>query len=360
MAILDFSKAFDVVPHQRLLIKLDHYGIRGNTKRWIQNFLTDRQQRVVVNGTPSAWEKVLSGVPQGTVLGPHLFLLFINDIGEGIDSNIRLFADDCLVYRSIQGPADEMALQTDLNRLVKWTQTWGMCFNPKKCNIMRITNKRNLSTSKYKMMGTTLEQTKSSQYLGIHIQDNLRWKKQSQHAASKASRALGFIQRNFHHASSKIKEKLVQTLVRPRLEYGVAAWDPYFTTDINTLERVQRRAARFTVGNYSREASVTEMMKKLDWDTLENRRRAHRLTCLYKIHHDELDISKTYITPKTDRNRRGQDQQFELYSTRLKPFRNSFFPRTIKDWNDLPQSLISTDSHDTFKQSIPKPKPAQP
>lgn len=307
---------------------------------------------MTINGSPSTWEKVLSGVPQGTVLGPHLFLLFINDIGEAISSMIRLFADDCLVYRIINGPNDEIQLQNDLNTLVKWAETWGMSFNATKCNIMRVTNRRNQGEYNYTMMGTTLKSTKSCKYLGIHIQNNMKWNMQSQHAASKASRVLGFIQRNFHHASVNIKEKLYHTLVRPHLEYGTAAWDPYYAKNINVLEKVQRRAARFTTNNYSREASVTEMLKTLQWDSLQDRRRAHRLTCLYKIHHDELEIPRTYITPKTDRARRGHDQQFQLYNTNLTSFTNSFFPRTIKDWNTLPQSTISQPTMKSFKQSI--------
>ena len=352
LAILDFSKAFDVVPHERLLIKLDHYGIRGSTKRWIRSFLTQRHQRVTINGTPSSWEKVLSGVPQGTVLGPHLFLMFINDISEVVSSTIRLFADDCLVYRTINSPEDELLLQKDLDNLISWTETWGMRFNAKKCNIMRVSNRRNQDVHTYTMMGTPLESTNNCQYLGIHIQNNLKWKMQSQHAASKASKTLGFIQRNFYHASVNIKEKLYQTLVRPHLEYGIAAWDPYYAKDCNTLERVQRKAARFTTGNYSREASVSKMLTSLGWYSLQDRRKAHRLTNLYKIHHGELDVPRTYITPKTDRTRRGHDQQFQVYSTRLDPYRYSFFPRTIKEWNNLPQTCINQPSKTAFKQSI--------
>jgi hypothetical protein len=336
LAILDFSKAFDVVPHQRLLVKLDHYGVRGTTKRWIENFLTKRQQRVTINGSPSSWTKVHSGVPQGTVLGPHLFLLFINNISEAVSSKIRLFADDCLVYRAIDGPNDINHLQTDLDNLVKWTET-------------------NQDAHDYTMTGTTLKTTKTCQYLGVHIQDNLKWNAQSQHATSKASRVLGFLQRNFHQASTNVKVKLYNTLVRPHLEYGVAAWDPHSAKNVNMLEKVQRRAARFTTKNYSHEASVTDMLNSLNWTSLQDRRRAHRLTCLYKIHHDQLDISKTYIAPKTDRERRGHDQQFKLYNTRLAPFTNSFFPRTITDWNKLPQSTINLPSKTSFKQSIPKP-----
>jgi hypothetical protein len=202
------------------------------------------------------------------------------------------------------------------------------------------------------MLGTPLESQNTCKYLGIHIQNNLKWSTQSQHAASKASRTLGFIQRNFYHASANIKEKLYQTLVRPHLEYGIAAWDPYYAKDINTLEKVQRRAARFTTGNFSREESVSQMITSLGWQSLHERRRAHRLTCLYKILHDDLDIPKSYTTPKIDRTRRGHDQQLQVHTSNLDPYTNSFFPRTVKDWNLLPQTCINQPSKTTFKQSI--------
>ena len=300
-----------------------------------------------------AGKNVLSRVPNGTVLGPHLFLLFINDISETVSSsNLRLFADDCLVCRTIKTSEDEVKLQEDLDNLVNWTETWGMRFNAAKCKScvwQTAETKRNATTKWWVQL---LIQQKHCQYLGINIQDNLKWKMQSQHAASKASRVLGFICRNFHHASTNIKEKLYRTLVRPHLEYGIAAWDLYHTKDINVLERVQCRAARFVTNNYSYDASVSEMLKTLLWSSLQERRRAHRLTCLYKIHHNELDILKTYIKPKMDRSRWGHDQQIQLYNTNLDLFTNSFFPQTIKDWNKLPQSTINQATKTSFKQSI--------
>ena len=114
MAIFDFSKAFDSVPHKRLLSKLDLYGIRNSNLKWISSFLSDRKQRVTLNGAQSSWRPVISGVPQGTVLGPLLFLLYINDIVSDITSEIRLFADDCILYRAIKDPSDSAALQTDV------------------------------------------------------------------------------------------------------------------------------------------------------------------------------------------------------------------------------------------------------
>ena len=129
MAVLDFSKAFDMVPHKRLLAKLNHLGIHGNVHRWIGHFLQERQQCVVVDGETSDSIRVDSGVPQGTVLGPLLFLCFINDLPDCVQSSVRLFADDCLLYRPIKSPEDQHILQQDLSALEAWTVKWGMKFN---------------------------------------------------------------------------------------------------------------------------------------------------------------------------------------------------------------------------------------
>ena len=137
--ILDFEKAFDTPPHKLLKCKSYSYGIGGKTLKWIDSFLCDRQQRVMVNGVKSDWAPVLSGVPQGTVLGPLSFSLYINDITKDIDSELRLFADDCVCYREIKDTEDTVKLQEDIDRLGCWARSWGMRFQPVKCNIMQIT-----------------------------------------------------------------------------------------------------------------------------------------------------------------------------------------------------------------------------
>ena len=142
MVILDFSKAFDRVPHKRLLRKLHHYGIRGHLHSWITSFLTGRSQKVIVEGSESESAPVISGVPQGSVLSPLLFLLFINDLPDNIASNTRLFADDCIVYRTIRYHADQEALQEDLVRLAEWEDKWGMEFHPQKCSTLSVTRSR--------------------------------------------------------------------------------------------------------------------------------------------------------------------------------------------------------------------------
>ena len=142
MVILDFSKAFDQVPHKLLLRKLPHYGIRGHLHSWITFFLTGRSQKVIVDGLELESAPVISRVPQGSVLGLLLFLLFINDLPDNIGSNTRLFADDCIVYRIIRDHADQEALQEDLVRLAEWVDKWGMEFHPQKCSTLSVTRSR--------------------------------------------------------------------------------------------------------------------------------------------------------------------------------------------------------------------------
>ena len=150
---LDFSKAFDSVPHQRVLMKLDYMVIRGNLLSWIEAFIHDREQRVSVEGQSSDWRKVTSGVPQGSVL----FLMYINDIDVGLSSSVRLFADECAVFRVITCKMDCDALQSDLNRLNHWTQLWQLTSNQSKCKVMRITNKRNKIHYTYSLNNASLE-----------------------------------------------------------------------------------------------------------------------------------------------------------------------------------------------------------
>ena len=172
---LDFAKAFDSVPHQRLLLKLDHIRVRGELQRWIRAFLTDRQQRVVCNGCPSAWTKVTSGVPQGSILGPLLFLVYINDISDNLASPTKLFADDCAIYHQISNTIDCLILQGDLSRLYTWTQKWQLALNLSKCKAICISNKRKPPTHTYRLNNVTLEWVDTFKYLGVRIDSKLKW-----------------------------------------------------------------------------------------------------------------------------------------------------------------------------------------
>ena len=197
--ILDFEKAFDTPPHELLKSKLFGCGIGGKTLKWIDSFLCYRQQWVVVNGAKLDWAPVLSGVPQGTVLGPFLFSLYINDISTVIDSEIRLFADDCVCYREIKDIEDTLKLQKDIDQLGCWARKWGMRFQPVKCNMMQITRKwiKKIHAS-YTLEGMVLENVENIKYLGITITNDLRWNAHVSNVCTKANRTLGFLRRNLY------------------------------------------------------------------------------------------------------------------------------------------------------------------
>ncbi|MGB1915940.1 MAG: RNA-directed DNA polymerase, partial [Paracoccaceae bacterium] len=184
--LLDFSKAFDKVDHDKLCIKLNHYGIRGKTHDWIKNYLAHRTQTVVLNGESSEKTPVVSGVPQGTVLGPLLFLVYINDLPALVTCKIRLFADDALIYRSIDSITDTHKLQEDLNQLITWESNWSMEFNPDKCKVLRVTNKRKIINQNYTMHNQILEEVDSAKYLGVHIHKKLSWNTHVNYTAKKA------------------------------------------------------------------------------------------------------------------------------------------------------------------------------
>ena len=176
MLVLDFSKAFDRVPHQRLLRKLQHFGVRGSLHSWIASFLSDRYQSVVVEGRSSDSVLVVSGVPQGSVLGPMLFLLIINDLPDKIASNTRLFADDCIEYRQIKDTSDCEALKEDINMLAEWETKWGMAFHPQKCSVLSVTRSRNPFKFNYRLKGHIIELQECTKHLGVDIQSSLSWK----------------------------------------------------------------------------------------------------------------------------------------------------------------------------------------
>ena len=313
--IMDFAKAFDKVPHRRLLYKLGYYGIRGSTHKWISSWLSERSQKVVLDGQASDPVPVLSGVPQRSVLGPVLFLIFINDLPDNIRSSVRLFADDCVLYRNIKSPIDCQILQDDLNSLSQWETNWQMKFNVAKCHFMRVT--RHLPDKQilfdYTLHQQKLEQVQSAKYLGLTITDNLDWGQHVSEISCKATKTMGFLWRNLALAPKQTKEVAYKTLVRPQLEYAAPIWNPYHKLQIQEVEKVQRTAARWTCRRWRNTSSVGDMLDELEWPSLEARREQSSLTFFYKIHSGTVSLDKDkYLTPAPNlqRTRASHDLQY--------------------------------------------------
>ena len=351
--LLDFSKAFDKVPHQRLLLKLEHYGISGHTLLWIKDFLTARTQRVILDGAQSQSADVVSGVPQGTVLGPLLFLVYINDLPERVSSTARLFADDCLLYRTISSENDSRLLQSDLNELQKWEDTWLMSFNPEKCEVLRITNKLKIIAATYSIHGQQLNVVNKSKYLGVTISSKLNWNDHVNNITKKANATRGFLQRNLRGAPAAAKCQAYQTFVRPTLEYASSVWDPHTQILKTKLESVQRKAARWVSNDWDRRSSVTTMVEKLQWQTLERRRMQSKMVMVYKIQHCLVAIPSVppYFYRPTVATR-GHNQQLWLPRHNIISFGYSFFPSIVITWNRLPQSLIDAPSMASFRNQL--------
>ena len=214
MVVLDFSKAFERVQHRRLLRKLHHYGIRGNINQSIASFLLGRALRVTVEECSSDSMPVVSGLPQGSVLGPLLFLLFINDLPDKIISKTRLFADDCIVFRPIHDLSDCAVLQQDLDALAEWESKWGMEFHPQKCSALRVSRSRALISHPYKLKGHILIAEDTTKYLGVDLQTALSWKTHIKRISKKANSMLGFLRRNLRSCSEDNKANAYFSMVR--------------------------------------------------------------------------------------------------------------------------------------------------
>ena len=362
MAILDFSRAFDTVPHERLLGKLASYGVRGILNDWVRSFLSGRTMTVVVDGEESAEPiNVLSGVPQGTVLGPLLFLVYINDITDQVSPGTlcRLFADDCLLYRPIHSLEDQLILQRDLDALQRWTELWGMRFNPKKCYIMHV---RRAESSKiphfYELCDTVLLSVTDSKYLGIRLSEDLGWGVQVDAACKKANTKLHFIQRNLKSAPKRSRELAFQGLVRSGLDYCSTVWDPHHKRDINRLEMVNRRGARVVFNKRwrDRSASPMAMLGQLGWSDLTERRRKARLVMTYKIKYGLVAIPGNRFAPRPDRlMRHDHDKKIGTTRSSHNTPKNSFFRRTVLDWNALSQETVDAPSLEAFKHRLRAP-----
>ena len=360
MLILDFSKAFDVVGHRLLLAKLEHYGIRDGNLAWVTDWLTGRTQRVVLDGECSNDAPVLSGVPQGTVLGPLMFILYINDINANTNCSIRLFADNCLLYRIVNSTSDASHLQWDLNQLCRWADDWQMDFNPSKCYVLSITRKRVPLSYPYTINGVQLEHVKNHPYLGLELDSTLSWNPHMKNTLTKSQRTLNLLRRNLHDCSPKTKETAYKTLVRPTLEYASSAWDPYVGKQVKKLEAVQNKAARFVTSQHHWETSVTKLKDTLGWRSLQERRFIARMTLWYKAIHAQAAVSipsYVYYAPKpVDPNdtgiRASHDQQYSSPTATIDPWKYSFFQRNVRVWNILPPHLVikpTEHDNDSYK-----------
>ena len=358
---LDFKKAFDTVPHCRLINKLNSYGITGRLKNWIKAFLTNRTQEVRINSAKSSPSYVSSGVPQGSVLGPVLFVIFINDLPSKLSSQSYLFADDTKIYRTIiQNSYDNDITQKDLIELQKWSNKWLLEFHPSKCKRLHISRNKPdnrivelyLNDNRNRGARVTIETVHKHTDLGIVVDDRLKFDDHINSIVNKANQMMGIISRMFTNLDKDIFLPLYKTMVRSKLEYGQSVWAPYLLKDIRKLEAVQRRATKKVPG--LKEMSYTERLQSLHLPTLSFRRLRGDMIELYKIMHGLYDERVNMKFEQPHSNLRGH--KYKLFQERaLTTHRqHSFRIRVIKPWNDLPEKVVDAPSLQSFKRQLDK------
>jgi len=343
---LDFAKAFDKVPHRRLMDKLRSHGIRGKLWKWIEAWLEGRHQRVCVTGHASDWRPVTSGVPQGSVLGPLLFLIFINDIDSGIINSILKFADDTKIYGAVMDNKDRENLQNDLDNLVKWSEKWQMTFNVEKCKVMHL-GKGNRKYS-YNMKGQQLEEVAVEKDLGVHVTSDLKASKQCTQAYNKASQMLGMVGRTIKSRSPDILISIYKSIVRPHLEFCSPAWAPHYKKDSELLEKVQHRFTRMF--GELRGLEYRERLDKLGLWTLEERRNRADLIEVYRM---DKGISCTPLEAMFEKDSdsitRGHSHKLRKRYSKGNTRHFYFSERVVSRWNSLTQEAVDSSSLNAFK-----------
>ena len=351
---LDFSKAFDTVPHRRLLGKLEAYGVQGNLLNWIKAFLTNRSQEVTVNGSKSLPSAVISGIPQGTVLGPVLFVVYINDLLDNVSSGGLMFADDTKIYRQITTRDDALQLQQDITKLEDWSKLWQIRFNHDKCHVMTMGKFENIRYAhRYTVYDIEIDHVFDEKDLGVTIDSELRFEEHIARKVRIANAIVGQMRRSFSYLDCDTFKRIFTAFVRPHLEYGEAVWSPHLIRNINALENVQIRATKLVDG--LSHLDYPERLERLQLPTLLFRRKRGDLIEMWKHFHsyDESTLAPSF-KPRT---RPSRQHRFQLHAPPAKDGirgaqSNFFFQRTTNLWNNLPRYVVEAINVNEFKNRL--------
>ena len=353
----DFKKAFDTVPHHRLMLKVRSLGIGGKIEKWIQDFLTERRQRVCINGKKSNWVDVSSGVPQGSVLGPLLFVIFINDLPEAIDCLSKMYADDTKIYQAVNNSSDAKFFQENIKLLWKWSIDWQLHFHPDKCHILHL-GKTNEKHRYYMGAGddtphTHLKATTEEKDLGVIIDDQLTFSNHCDKIVTTANKLLGIMRRTFTYLDKNVFSLVYKGIIRPIIEYASSVYSPILMRDINKIESIQRRATKMVVGLSNK--SYEQRLKALDLPALRFRRARGDMINVYKYLHQDYKVDTTDLLPlNPDSRTRGHYLKIQGHQCNTRSRLHFFSQRIVNKWNNLKTETISAPTVDSFKNRLDK------
>jgi hypothetical protein len=359
MVFLDVSKAFDKVWHAGLLHKLKCLGVEGNLLNWLEDYLLERKIRVIINGQSSEWKDTNAGVPQGSILGPLLFLVFINDIVSNIERDIHLFADDTSLMDIIDDYLVSYAkLNRDLAKLSTWASDWLVTFNATKTVYLQITRKNNPYPKPILYLdGVQIVEVKTHKHLGLTFNSHLTWSDHITQLVSKASKCVGLLKRISRDVPRKCLEILYKSTILPIMEYAAVIFDGSADTITKRLEDTQRQAALACTGAYKHTKHI-KLLEELGWPLLSTRRKHHRLVLMYKLQHNMAPHYLSDSCPLLTRERTNYDLRTGMNitqpPTKTTTYQNSFFPKTIKDWNNLNNVTRTSISISSFKEKLKK------
>ena len=346
---MDFRKAFDTVPHRRLLIKLEAYGISGNILKWIDNFLTARFQYVRVGEKTSQKTQVLSGIPQGSILGPVLFTIFINDLPNDLQSTCRIFADDTKIFNKTENCH---VIQEDIFRLQEWSKKWDLHFNISKCGVLNIGKNNCMHNYSMKSDGNNvkLKSVKEEKDLGVTFDCKLSFDPHIQGIIGKANQTLGLVKRSFTYLDKDVFLKLYKAFIRPHLEYANAVWNPFLKRQSIQIEKIQRRATKGLKD--CKDLSYAERLKYLNLYSLKGRRIRGDLIQTYKIFNkvDNIEFEKFFALT----NNKTRNNEYKIYIRHCKTNKRkfSFAYRVANLWNALPTNVKLAQTTNQFKNHL--------
>ena len=354
---LDLKKAFDKVPHERLLWKLEHKGgLKGRTLRWMESYLRGREMRTIVKDLKSEWRAVESGVPQGSVLAPILFLIYINDMPEGVNSYMNLFADDAKLCRRVRTEEDCKVLQEDLDRIWRWSKKWEMEFNVSKSHVMEMGKSERRPEGTYSMGdGVVLRKVNREKDLGVIMQDDGQHESHIDRIFGETYNLIRNIGLAFHYMDKDMMKKLITTLIRPRLEYAGVVWSPHKKKHTSKIERLQRMATKLVPDLM--EMTYEERLRAMDLPTLEQRRERGDLIQVYKLLKgmDVVDNKKLILREEGDiRTLRSHSKKLMKGRCMKDVKKHSFPQRCVETWNGLSEDVVSAPSVHSFKEKLDK------